>query len=220
MTSRHLVIYGDFDCPWSYLASRRSALLSANGVRVDWRAVEHAPAQDACTEDTSHRFEELRTEIGHVEAFLLTGEQLPFALAGFLPHTRAAVTAYAEAYATGASAVVRALLFDALWLHSLDLADPSVVHTLVVDAVRTQPPYGQALARWEYEGGAADAIHETATELTATWDEEWRAISHGVVPLILIDGVEPLLGVQAVAWLGQHLVDGEPRSEELCRRSP
>jgi 2-hydroxychromene-2-carboxylate isomerase len=219
MTSRHLVIYGDFDCPWSYLASRRAAMLSAKGARVDWRAVEHAPAQDG-TDDMSHRFEELRTEIGQVEASLLTGEQFPFALAGFLPHTRAAVAAYAEAYATGASAVVRALLFDALWLHSLDLADRSVVHTLVVDAVRTQPPYGQALARWEYEGGAADAIHETAAELAATWDQEWRALSHGVVPLILIEGVKPLCGVQAVAWLGQQLLDGEPRSEEPCRKGP
>jgi hypothetical protein len=112
---RHLVVYGDFNCPWSYLASRRAALLATAGLQIDWRAVEHAPPQNAATEDTSNRFADLRGEMEEVQALLLPGELLPFALAGFLPHTRAAIAAYAEAYATGASAAVRALLFEALW---------------------------------------------------------------------------------------------------------
>ena len=205
---RHVVVYGDFDCPWSYLASRRAVLLSATGLQVDWRAVEHAPLPDGITEDTSHRFEDLRAEMGEVEAFLLPGEQLPFALAGFLPHTRAAVAAYAEAYATGASAVVRSLLFEALWLHSFDLADPSVVHTLVVDAVRTQPPSGHPLARWEYDAGATtDARHTTAFRLSTAWAEEWRAIGRGTIPVILINGLSPIVGTEAVEWLGRELLD-------------
>jgi hypothetical protein len=205
---RHLVVYGDFNCPWSYLVSRRAALLSTNGLQIDWRAVEHAPLQDATTEDTSTRFEDLRDELEEVEAFLLPGEPLPFALAGFLPHTRDAVAAYAEAYAAGASVVVRTLLFEALWLHSLDLADPSVVHTLVVDAIRTQPPSGHPLAHWEYDVGAtALSSHTTAARLSATWAEEWRAIGHGTVPVILINGLRPILGTEAVEWMGRQLLN-------------
>lgn len=183
-------------------------LLSANGLQVDWRAVEHAPLQDGTTEDTSDRFGDLRAEMGEVEAFLLPGEQLPFALAGFLPHTPAAVAAYAEAYATGASAVVRALLFEALWLHSFDLADPSVVHTLVVDAIRTQPPSGHPLARWEYDaGGTTDSRHTTASRLCTRWADEWRAVGHGTVPVILINGLSPVVGTEAVEWLGREQMD-------------
>lgn len=204
---RHIVVYGDFNCPWSYLTSRRAALLATNGLQIDWRAVEHAPLQDAATEDACHRFEDLRSEIEEVEAHLLPGELLPFALAGFLPHTRAAIRAYAEAYASGASARVRPLLFEALWMHSLDLADPSVVHTLVVDAIRTQPPSGHPLGQWEYDAGATgDSIHTTAARLTGTWAREWRTIAHGTVPVILINGLDPLLGREAVDWLGNQLL--------------
>jgi len=36
------VVYGDFNCPYSYLASQRADLLSrAGALMVDWRAVEH-----------------------------------------------------------------------------------------------------------------------------------------------------------------------------------
>ena len=43
MTAERVVVYGDFNCPWSYLASRRAAVLAEDGVDVDWRAVEHEP---------------------------------------------------------------------------------------------------------------------------------------------------------------------------------
>src|SRR5207249_4083290 len=36
-----VIIYGDFNCPYSYLASQRADLLSRAGAGVDWRAVEH-----------------------------------------------------------------------------------------------------------------------------------------------------------------------------------
>ena len=39
-----LVIYGDFNCPYSCLASVRADALSANGITgIEWRAVEHDP---------------------------------------------------------------------------------------------------------------------------------------------------------------------------------
>ncbi len=35
-----VVIFGDFACPWSFLASQRAGVLEASGVKVVWRAVE------------------------------------------------------------------------------------------------------------------------------------------------------------------------------------
>ncbi len=37
-----VIVYGDFNCPYSYLASQRADLIACGGVAaVDWRAVEH-----------------------------------------------------------------------------------------------------------------------------------------------------------------------------------
>jgi 2-hydroxychromene-2-carboxylate isomerase len=211
----HVVIYGDFDCPWSYLASRRAAVLSTHGVRIDWRAVEHSPHDNATGEESGRRFEDLRIEMEEVEALLLPGEQLPFALAGFLPHTRAAIVGYAEACATGgAVAAVRDRLFEALWLHSVDLGDGNVVHTLVVDAIGTERLSGELSSPGVHDAGATgDSIRTTAAQLAATWEQEWRAVGHGVVPVMLLNGVVPLLGVDGVTWLGQELLDRQRGSE-------
>jgi hypothetical protein len=132
----HVVVHGDFSCPWSYLASRRATVLAADEVQIDWRAVERDPVRWGRPSDAAERFGRLRDEMDGVAAALLPGEKLPSALAGILPHTRAAVTGYAEAYGAGLSAQVRHPLFEALWLHGVDLADARVVRTLLVDVVR------------------------------------------------------------------------------------
>jgi hypothetical protein len=37
-----VIVYGDFNCPYSYLASQRAEGLIRGGLaRIDWRAVEH-----------------------------------------------------------------------------------------------------------------------------------------------------------------------------------
>ncbi|MGH3198227.1 MAG: hypothetical protein ACRDNT_20450, partial [Streptosporangiaceae bacterium] len=37
-----VIVYGDFNCPYSYQASQRSeGLIRAGLARIDWRAVEH-----------------------------------------------------------------------------------------------------------------------------------------------------------------------------------
>jgi hypothetical protein len=208
-STRPLVLYGDFTCPWSYLASRRVDALTAGGVEVDWRAVEsRAPGRSARSGD---RFTDLRADMELVVSGLLADERLPYCLAGFLPATTTgAVTGYAEAYAAGAAAPVRQLLFDAFWVHGCDLGDARLVRTLVVDSVRSGSAPGTPRGDWGYpltaRGGPGAA---TARELVARWTLEWRAAGigrhPGPGPVLLHDAAAPLRGAAAVAWLGEEL---------------
>ncbi len=145
MAATSVVLYGDFNCPWSLLASRRATLLQREGVQVDWRAVEHAPSRIG-RDRAAARFAALRDEAERVLDWLLPGERLPYTLAGFATDTRAAINAYAEAYRAGAASLARTTLFEAFWNHAVDLADPHVVHTLLVDAIRTAPRRGTGVS--------------------------------------------------------------------------
>ena len=80
---RRVVVHGDFDCPWSYLAFRRAAVLAAAGVDIDWRAVEREPRPHAAAHLDG--VEALQDEMDRVVGLLLPGEQMPYALAGFVP---------------------------------------------------------------------------------------------------------------------------------------
>lgn len=206
---QRLVLYGDFNCPWSYLASRRAALLAADGVEVDWRAVEHDGAHRRPLTQVPAvpvRLGRLLEEMRQVLALLLPGEALPYALAGFVPYTGAAVAGYAEAYRIGAAAPVRELLFEALWLHAFDLDDPSVVHTLIIDTVRGGTATTEPLATWEYrdEGVAPESASE-AGRLIDAWASEWSEGGNEIVPTLDVGG-RLFRGVHAVTWLGTELV--------------
>jgi hypothetical protein len=202
-----LVLYGDFNCPWSYLASRRAALLERAGVQVDWRAVEHDPWRPLPFTDSSVRFERLRAELDQVERLLLAGEPFPHALSGFLPYSRAAVSGYAEAYGAGVAARVRTLLFEAFWVHGADLGDARLVRTLLVDAIRSGSSPSDLLHDWGYAVDVTGGpVTTTAWRLVKQWAGEWQGAAHRVVPLLRLDDGTEVPGVAAVRWLGDELV--------------
>ncbi len=206
MTDR-LVLFGDFNCPWSDLAARRAALLEADGVAVDWRAVEHDPWRPRPFLDSSRRFADLTAEMEQVEALLLPGELFPHALAGFLPHTRAAVSGYAEAYGAGVAAAARQLLFEAFWVHGTDLGDAKVVRTLLVDLVRSGCSPSEALREWGYAVDVTGGpVTTTAWRLVGQWRSQWLDGGEQVVPLLHVDGGPTLHGVAAVRRLGVELL--------------
>lgn len=70
-----LVIYGDFNCPFSALASDRAARLEGTGrVIVEWRAVEHDPSIPAEGRPVDRAVRAgLEREIGMIRDQLPTG---------------------------------------------------------------------------------------------------------------------------------------------------
>lgn len=228
-TARQLRIYGDFNCPWSYLAERRARLLAGHGVVVDWRAVEHEPrrpSRHGGRHGGRHgdtRFACLREEMGRVEGSLLPGELYPYSLAGFVPYTAAALSGYAEAYGAGVAGQAHSRLFEAFWVHGLDIGNPRLVRTLLVDAILSGSSDSDCLRDWGYAVDVTGGpVTTTAWRLARRWRQEWRATGKEVVPVLYVDESGPVLGEDAVARLGDELVarDIDPGAEPTRPAEP
>jgi hypothetical protein len=129
-----------------------------------------------------------------INGMLLPGEMLPYALAGFVPDTAAAVEAYAVAVASGAADPARRTLFEAFWCHSVDLDDDHLVHTVLADTV---PDRGSD------EAGSGDRT--AATQLVERWRAEWKGLDDVTIPVVIPEGEEPRFGVDAVTWLAEEI---------------
>jgi hypothetical protein len=223
-------VYGDFNCPWSYLAFRRAAVLCAAGMAVDWRAVEHAPRRVRPAVDRLRDFESLPEEMDRVVGMLLPGERLPYDLSGFVPETRASVAAYAEGYAAEVAGAVRKVLFEAFWMHGIDIGDPRVLRTLLVDELRSGTSPSDTVRDWGYAVDVTGGpISTPAWRLASRWSAEWQGHGRQVVPLLVAPEVGLRVGVEAVRWLGEQVVahglDLEPPATDTspppdCRELP
>jgi hypothetical protein len=207
LAARRFVVYGDFNCPWSYLAYRRAGVLAAAGVEVDWRAVEHHPWTPGTRDCCASHVGGLQDEMPRVLSMLLPGEDLPYDLAGFVPRTQAAVAAYAESQVAGSSPRVRRILFESFWMHGVDIGDARVLRTLLTDALRGSPSPSEAVREWGYPvditGGP---ISTPAWRTIDRWAAEWRQAGKNVVPVVQVRGTRPVHGVDAVEWLGRQIL--------------
>lgn len=169
-----LVVYGDFTCPFSALASSRAAEWERRGAVVEWRAVEHLPEVPApSAPGTPEQREEVEGELARVRRLLADGEPDRLRPPPRRVNTRAAVEAFAAA-PPAERAALRERLFAAHWEHGEDLADPDVLHRLA--------------------GAGTDAA------LAARWREEWQALRQPVIPVLVWDGMATS-GVDALARL-------------------
>ena len=96
-----LIVYGDFNCPYSYLASLRAEELERLGHRVDWRAVEHDPGLSMTGMPSAADTDRERRELAEVAALALPGEQVPAGAPGMISNTYAVTAAYAESVTDG-----------------------------------------------------------------------------------------------------------------------
>lgn len=201
-----LVVVGDFTCPQCYLASRRAQVLSAAGVAVEWRAVQHRPelpitgvALDAAAAD------ELRLRFAALDELLLPGEQLPWAPPRLVPRSEAAVSAYAEAIGAGIGDEVRGLLYELYWLHGADIGSPTVLRTPLAGPVSRGHSRTEAL---RHSGFAVSVdrgpITTGAYQRIRSWREQWHELGSPSLPVLLVEGAT-LSGVDALRRLGKQI---------------
>ncbi|MFP5488545.1 MAG: DsbA family protein [Acidimicrobiia bacterium] len=174
-TAPSIVIYGDFNCPFSAVADARSARLAADGlVIVDWRCVEHDPTigphDTPLTTDQQSSFD---AELAQIGDLLDDGEPNHFRTPSRRLNTRDLNQLYASA-AASVRPSLRSALFRAYWFDDLDLTDDAVVKA-VTEAI--------------CNSAHADEARPNGRRLAATWQQEWNALPRAVVPtMVLPDG--------------------------------
>lgn len=175
-----ITVYGDFNCPFSALASERVARFEAsNSAIVDWRAVQHdttigpsgAPVH-------GERASQLARELEQVRALLADGEVFPIRLPPVLPRTEELNARIARLEPSQACAV-RRRLFRALWFNSQDLSSPETTDEI--------------------------GLPRTANTARASgWQQQWESLDQQVVPTLAVSG-DHIGGIDALeAMLQLH----------------
>ena len=203
-----LVVYADFGSPACYLAGRRVDALVAAGVPVDWRAVESDPrlpvvgrGMEVAARDALER------ELGSLESLLLPGEELPRSLPGFRPNTRAAVAGYAEAYGAGAADDVRHLLFDAYWMRGADIGSPDTLRRLLAGPLLRGSSTSVPVSEFGYAvSPSRGPITTGAWQRIRDWSAERGALGTRPLPLLVVDGWQPVSGETALRRLEKEIM--------------
>lgn len=227
-----LIVYGDVNCPFSYLASRRVSALAAAGVDVEWRAVEHAPELPVPGSrlDAAGRAG-IEAEFATIKQLLLAGEEFDVPVPSMTPHTEAAVSGYAEAVGAGVADDVRTLLFDAYWQRGLDVGSPEVLRTLLADPIRRGASIALPL---HWSGYAVSAnrgpITVDAYRRVRAWRRAWLDLGTATIPTVTrrgstyagLDGLELLAAeitrVGALATSDEP--DEQPTAHAAQHREP
>jgi 2-hydroxychromene-2-carboxylate isomerase len=219
----HLIVYGDFNCPYSYLASQRvDELARLGGAEVEWRAVEHDPALALTGTPSSLDPDRWQRELTELALLAEEDEQAPGVAPSLISNTGAAVAAYAEAVTDGVQDDLRRSLFSEIWVNRRHLSSPAGVRQLVCALMYPAGTRGGQLAAPDLpariHGRAAAGtlprlsgctISPDGGPLTAEgyerirrWRDRWRSGAAGMVPaLSLPDGM--LTGVPALTRLAE-----------------
>jgi len=108
-----VIVYGDFNSLYCYLASQRADRLVREGkADVEWCAVEHRPRLPVTGAKPPPGSVGAQDDLAEAAQLALPGEQLPAGPPAVISNTRAAVSAYAEAVADGIQARLRPRLFE------------------------------------------------------------------------------------------------------------
>jgi 2-hydroxychromene-2-carboxylate isomerase len=232
----NVIVYGDFNCPYSYLASQRADLLSQVGVAVDWRAVEH----DRGLPVTGSRPDSDRAawdrELAEVASLALPREQVPAAPV-LISNTNAAVAAYAEAVSDGVAGELRRCLFRAIWVQGLHLSSAIEVRRLVTTVMWPQEDITDRLASPEFpslllrDTDMARIVRRLGGTITPDggpltvagwrrirqWRQEWLALPSQVIPAAT--GPDQVLrpGTEGLRYLADLARTADPRPPPPAR---
>ncbi len=201
----NVIVYGDFNCPYSYLASQRSDLLTRAGVAVDWRAVEHdrsLPVTGSRSDSDQAAWER---ELAEVASLALPGEQVPAGPPVLISNTQAAVAACAEAVSDGVADELRRRLFGAIWVQGQHLSSAYEVRRLVTGVMWPQEDITDRLASPDIPSlllrdpdlarnvrRPGGTIAPDGGPLTTAgwrrirqWRQEWLALPSQVIPAVI-----------------------------------
>jgi predicted DsbA family dithiol-disulfide isomerase len=171
-----LTIYGDFNCPFSALASvRADALLAIGAYEIDWRAVQHDTALPAAGEILeAEAVAELTDEIATIRDLLAPEERVQLVVPRVRSNTAAASAAFAAAPDDDP---LRRRLFAAVWTEARNVGDATELERL--DAVRRD------------DGRAR------------RWQDEFDALAQPVTPSLVLPDGEVVPGIDALARLAR-----------------
>ncbi|MDQ2875216.1 MAG: DsbA family protein [Actinomycetota bacterium] len=216
-----VIIYGDFNCPYSYLASQRADLVSRAGVAVDWRPAEHDPALPVTGSRSDGDQAMWDRELTEVASLALPGEHAPERFPALVSNTRAAVAACAEAVSDGVADELRRRLFRAIWEQGLHLSSAYEVRRLVTEVMWPQEDITDRLASPELpsrllmdpdldrivrrSGGtiAPDGAPLTtaAWRRIRRWRQEWLALPGQVIPAVIGSDQAVRPGLEGLVYL-------------------
>lgn len=226
----HLIIYGDFNCPYSYLASQRADTLARAGrAGVEWRAVEHDRGLPLTGLPSGLGAQTWEREVAEVAGLVMPGEKPPDGVPSMISNTGAAVAAYAEAVTDGVADELRRRLFEEIWLRHRHLGSPYEVRKLVgavmepllspvMDPPGLPGPFMAAPDHVSWANRHPDirrlprlagcTIAPDGGPLTTTgyqrirqWRQEWLAMPERVVPALVLPGGDTVSGVPALKHL-------------------
>lgn len=222
-----VIVYADFNCPYSYLASQRvDALVAAGRAEVEWRAVEHDPRLSMTGTPTGADPGRWQRELAHVTALARPGEQPPAEIMPLISNTHAAVSGYAEAVTDGVPDQLRRALFDAIWVRHEHLSSAYDVRPLIAGVTYPPQPVRSQLGLELPRPGLGNpdpsyltrvlggTIGYTGAPLTTTgwrrvqsWRRAWLALDRQVVPTVIDPTGTAWSGVHGLAYLADLLAD-------------
>jgi predicted DsbA family dithiol-disulfide isomerase len=173
-----LIVYGDFNCPYSCLASALSdRLIQLGRAKVEWRAVEHDPTipipSPPVDGEAAAMFDR---ELNEVRAQPGAGEQFPIRRPTVRSNTSAAIATFAATRDHEKDAL-RRRLFAAYWYEGWDIADPAALKSL------------------------APSCTSSDAQVANSWREAWRGLGRTTVPMLVLPDGYVSRGLGALARL-------------------
>ena len=233
-----MIIYGDFNCPYSYLASQQADLLGRSGTAsVDWRAVEHdrgLPLMGSRSDGDRAAWDR---ELAEVAFLALPGEHVPAGPPALISNTQAAVAAYAEAVSDGVADELRQRLFRVIWAQGRHMSSAYEVRRLITavmwpaeditdrlaspdipSLLLRDPDLARSLRR---SGGTiapdGQPLTSAGWQRIRRWRQEWLALPSQVIPAVIgpdqavrfgAEGLRYLADLAAAVAPGAHTARG------------
>ncbi|MFG2084776.1 DsbA family protein [Spirillospora sp. NPDC048824] len=234
------IVYGDFNCPYSYLASLRvDDLIRRGRTDVEWRAVEHEPRLPLTGLPSAAAKDEWDRELREIAGIARPGERVPDAPPPVVSNTGAAVAAYAEALTDGLADEARRAIFRAVWVEGRHVSSPYEIRRIIAELMYPRTPMdvhryapglampvdaGRVASGTERRFGATVSTLGGALTLTGQLRiEQWRADWEGftqVVPAVVRPDGGALPGLSGLSHLAELLDGPQPSKRRRAQDAP